>query len=477
MMIYREYGKTGKNVSLVGMGSSRFDSDNILFSKNVDLVLKALELGINYFDTAPTYASGASEKILGAAFAQVKKDFFVATKSMLSMEPTADDVLRRIEMSLQILCVDKITFFHMWSILNIQQYKQIIAPHGPLEGVIKAKELGLVEHICFSAHCDGQEIAEILCDGLFDGVTLGFNALNFRYRIDGLKKAYEMGLGVAIMNPLGGGLIPRNPDYFQFLREDDCGIVDSSLRFVASHKEVSTLLIGVNNERDLLEGVQIFSENNLFSDEKLTAIYSSATNSLDNYLCTACGYCSGCPVDLPVKKLMSLYNEYLISNKNIEHYNLRSYEWFRISSLDTFACIKCGKCETKCTQHLPIIDRITEMNKFSQREIKKWQEIADRVFPKNGEKTGIYGISFDAEHLLRSYTMIHGKIDFPIVFFDSNNAKWGKQFMDAKYIILPPDAIPNSNIKRIVVTAKKYYAQIKIFLKNYVTDDVEIVSI
>ncbi|MDR1923972.1 MAG: aldo/keto reductase [Planctomycetaceae bacterium] len=476
-MIYREYGKTGKKVSLVGMGSSRFNPDNTLFIKNVDLVLQALELGINYFDTAPTYASGASEKILGTAFAQTKKEFFISTKSMLSMEPVATDVLKRIEISLKTLSVDKITFFHIWSILNIQQYRQIIAPGGPLEGVLKAKQLGMVEHICFSAHCGGNEIAEILHDGLFDGVTLGFNALNFRHRIDGLKKAHAMGLGVAIMNPLGGGLIPKNPDYFQFLKEESCSIVDSALRFVASHKEVSTLLVGVNNERDLLEGIQSVSETNLFSDEKLTALYLSATNSLDNYLCTACGYCDGCPADLPVKKLMSLYNEYILSNKNIEHYHSRCYDWFRISPLDIFACIKCGKCEKKCTQHLPIIDRITEMNKFSHREIKKWQEIADRVFPKNGEKTGIYGISFDAEHLLRSYTMIHGKIDFPIVFFDSNSAKWGKRFMDTEYIIQPPEAILENNIKRIVVTAKKYYTQIKIFLQDYVTDDMEIISI
>ncbi|MDR2641495.1 MAG: aldo/keto reductase [Planctomycetaceae bacterium] len=476
-MIYRTYGKTGKKVSLMGVGTSRFDPNNSLFSKNVDLVLQAIELGINYFDTAPTYASGASEKILGTAFAQTKKEIFTVTKSMLSMEPTADDVLRRIEMSLKTLNVSRITFFHLWSLLNIQQYRQIIVPDGPFEGALKAKDRGLVEHICFSAHCSGDEVTEILHDGLFDGVTLGFNALNFHYRIDGLNKAYEMGLGVAVMNPLGGGLIPKNPDYFQFLQEERYSIVDSALRFVASHKEVSTVLVGINNERDLLEGVQAFSEKNLLSEKKLEVLYSSVTNSLDNCLCTACGYCYGCPAGLPVSKLMSLYNEYILSNENIEHYHSRSYDWYRISPLDTFSCIQCGKCEKKCTQHLPIIKRIAEMNEFSNQEIRKWQEIADRVFPKNGEMIGIYGISFDAEHLLRSYTMIHGKIDFPIAFFDSNNAKWGKRFMDTDYIIQPPEAILKNNIRYIVVTAKKYYTQIKDFLQNYVTDDTEIISI
>jgi predicted aldo/keto reductase-like oxidoreductase len=476
-MIYREYGKTGKKVSLMGMGSARFAPDNSLFSKNVDLVLQAIEFGINYFDTAPTYASGASEKILGVAFAQSKKDFFVATKSMLSMEPSADDVLRRIEESLKTLNISVISFFHMWSILNIQQYRHIIAPNGPLEGALKAKERGLVEHICFSAHCGGDEVAEILNDGLFDGVTLGFNALNFRYRIDGLRKAYEMNLGVAIMNPLGGGLIPQNPHHFDFIKEKGCSIVSSALRFVASHKEVSTLLVGINNEHDLLEGVRTFAEDKLFSVEELAVLYSSAVNFLDNYLCTGCGYCEGCPSELPINKLMSLYNEYILSNENIEHYYSRSYDWYRISPLDTFLCIQCGHCEKKCTQHLPIMKRIATMNELNNREIKKWQEIAEKVFPKNGIKVGVYGISFEAEHLLRSYIMLHGKIDFPIVFFDSNNAKWGKRFMDTDYIIQPPETISKNNIKRIVVTAKKYYTQIKTFLQDYVTDETEIISI
>ena len=67
-MLYRNYGKTGKRVPLIGMGTVRFSPETKDFSKNVGLVLRALELGINYLDTASTYANGTSEKILGAAF-------------------------------------------------------------------------------------------------------------------------------------------------------------------------------------------------------------------------------------------------------------------------------------------------------------------------------------------------------------------------------------------------------------------------
>ena len=145
-MQYRHYGNTQKQVSLLGMGTSRLSGNEAQFSVNVDLVHRALALGINYFDTAPTYASGTSEKILGAAFQEHRtRDFMVASKSMLSMDPTADNVLRRIESSLKTLHVDKIDFFHMWSVLTLEQYEKIIAPGGPYEGALRAREQGLIE--------------------------------------------------------------------------------------------------------------------------------------------------------------------------------------------------------------------------------------------------------------------------------------------------------------------------------------------
>ena len=309
-MLYREYGSSGVKLSLVGMGTSRLHGEKELLSQSVDLVLKAIELGINYFDTAPTYASGASERILGNAFKQIRnKDIYVASKSMLSMDPTADDVLRRIDSTLSTLCVPKIDFFHMWSVLTLDQYKKIIAPGGPYEGALKAKEQGLIDHICFSAHCSGEELVQILNDERFEGVTLGFNAINYRHRLSGIKAAGEHGLGVAIMNPLGGGLIPRNPDYFSALKQGGESVVEGAIRFVASHKEVTSLLIGVNEERDLLEAVKAIENDNNIPVEQWHNIADKMIDP-NEPLCTMCNYCKGCPKELPVNQWEVLMNIY-----------------------------------------------------------------------------------------------------------------------------------------------------------------------
>ncbi|MFW6257091.1 MAG: aldo/keto reductase, partial [Bacillota bacterium] len=67
-MLYKEYGNTGKKVSALGFGGMRFDVENNSIEVNAELVRKASELGINYFDTAPGYCNDKSELIFGTAF-------------------------------------------------------------------------------------------------------------------------------------------------------------------------------------------------------------------------------------------------------------------------------------------------------------------------------------------------------------------------------------------------------------------------
>ena len=95
---------------------------------------------------------------MGAAFKAMKNPFYVSTKSNISSEKTADEVRARIDKSLKRLGVDKINFYHMWCILSLDQYRKVIAPGGPYWGALKAKEEGLIDHICFSTHCSGEEI-------------------------------------------------------------------------------------------------------------------------------------------------------------------------------------------------------------------------------------------------------------------------------------------------------------------------------
>jgi len=124
-MIYREYGKTGKKVSIIGFGGMRFGEDN---DYSVEVVRRANELGINYFDTAPGYCNDRSEMIFGKAFKNMPNQYYVSTKSSIRSEKNAYEVQRRIEKSLKTMNIEKINFFHMWCIMDLDQYNSVMSP-------------------------------------------------------------------------------------------------------------------------------------------------------------------------------------------------------------------------------------------------------------------------------------------------------------------------------------------------------------
>ncbi|MGE4283794.1 MAG: aldo/keto reductase [Clostridia bacterium] len=358
-MQYKEYGRTGKKVSVIGFGGMRFRKEDYAksFDKCAAVVRRASELGINYFDTAPHYCDDKSEDIMGVAFKDMPNPFYVSTKSAVWNERTADDVRRRLEKSLKRMGLEKVNFFHMWCILDMEQYKQVMAPGGPYEGALKAKEEGLIEHIVFSTHTSGEDIETIVNQGYFEGITLGYNATNFAFRQKGIKAAYKKGLGVVTMNPLGGGIIPENSEFYSFLKNDEKDtLVQAALKFNASHKEITVALSGMKTIEEVEENVKAGERLGEMTDEKLRAMAKKLNESLDS-LCTGCQYCKGCPKDIEIPKYMDAYNLHILNKKDKEISGRLNNHW-GISKEGAAECIECGKCEVQCTQHLPIIERL-----------------------------------------------------------------------------------------------------------------------
>ncbi|WP_105615551.1 aldo/keto reductase [Vallitalea okinawensis] len=358
-MQYKAYGKTGKKISVIGFGGMRFHKEDYekSYEKAALVVRRASALGINYFDTAPFYCDDKSEEIMGEAFRDMPNPFYVSTKSSISSEKTADEVRARIEKSLKRMGLEKIDFFNMWCILNLEQYKNVMAKGGPYEGALKAKEEGLIDHLVFSTHCSGDEIATIIRDGYFEGVTLGYNATNFAFRQEGIKAAYEEGVGVVTMNPLGGGIIPQHSNFYQFIKEDESdSIAQAALKFNIGHKEITCALAGMGSIKEVEENVKAGESFKLIGDERLEEMKSKLHAGLDS-LCTGCGYCTGCPKDIAIPKMMDAYNMKIISNEDKRILGRLKYHW-GIEQAMASECIACGLCEKKCTQHIPIIERL-----------------------------------------------------------------------------------------------------------------------
>jgi predicted aldo/keto reductase-like oxidoreductase len=354
-MLYRPYGRTGEQVSVISAGGMRFANPQDI-DANAEVLLHAYRAGVNYFDTAPMYCADKSEEIVGSAVRQMKKGtFYVATKSN-SEDPAK--LRAEIERSLKRLGVERIDFFHIWCILSMEGWRKRAAA---LKAAQQARSEGLIRHLVVSTHLAGDEVGQMLEEGHFEGVTMGYSAINFPYRRQGVETARRMNLGVVAMNPLGGGLIPRNAERFAFLRSPaDKSTTQAALRFVISTPGLTSALVGFTTKEHVDEAVAALDGFVPYGEEHFARLQEQILAAFDE-LCTGCGYCLPCPEGLAIPKLMDAYNQKLLNTGEGDHIGNRLKWHWGVPPESAGGCSLCGQCEDKCTQHLPIRERMKEI--------------------------------------------------------------------------------------------------------------------
>lgn len=371
-MRYTEYGGLGRRVSCVGFGGMRFDTSRPE-EENVGLVHHAFDKGITYFDTAPGYCGDKSEDIFGAAFKSMPREqFVVSTKGMPQDYDTAQKARDAVRKSLDRLGVDKIDFYHVWCLRKMEHYELAMRAGGQYEGLLQCKEEGLIDHIVCSSHQPGHEIRAMLEDEKFEGVLMGVHILNFPYRWEGIKAARELGYGTVAMNPLAGGAIPSHEERLGFLARDGETPTEAALRFAIGCPGIDVALVGFSNRDHVDKACRIADANDPLSEAELDRIRGHLHESMSS-ICTGCGYCAGCPKHIPVPSYMQAYNDKPLFNLSDEEMRKKmqfhhNWGWLVGRKADAAACIECGMCEEKCTQKLPIIERLRELAEW-EREI------------------------------------------------------------------------------------------------------------
>jgi predicted aldo/keto reductase-like oxidoreductase len=359
-MLYRDYGKTGKKVSLLGFGGMRFaridDHDEC-----IRMMLRAARGGVNYFDTAPGYFETKSESVFGEGFAELRKKglpYYAATKTFKTTEA---DLRKEIEGQLKRLNIDAVDFYHVWCITSPANW-QARKKDGILQTLKKFRDEGLIRHICVSSHLIQDEIEELLMEGVFEGVLFGYSAYNFRTREKAFNAIRSKNLGAVVMNPLGGGIIPQHPELFDFLKTDpDEPVVQAALHFLWDHRDISVTLVGFSSESEVETALKAMEDYRPRPDAELSAIKEKASGSLEG-ICTGCAYCDECPQGIPIPRYMDAYNQQLLALADRETALAKrlSMHW-GIKARAAASCIACGQCEAACTQHLPIILRLKEI--------------------------------------------------------------------------------------------------------------------
>jgi predicted aldo/keto reductase-like oxidoreductase len=377
-MQYVDFGKTGAKVSRLGMGCMRLPSyekdGKTVFDeeKGIALIHRAIELGVNYFDTAPYYCDKLSEVILGKALKGGKRDkVWVSTKNPIEND-SGDDYEKRLENSIKSLQTDHIDFYHFWGISLDAFINKVMAKDGPLERARKLKAQGLIRHISFSFHDhgagekEGDNLKEILKrgEGVLESVLCQYNLLD-RNKEPGIAQAHKMGLGTVIMGPVGGGRLGAPSEVIQKLLP---GKVKSSaemaLRFVLANQNVNIALSGVSTIPQLEENAAVAGNTDPLSADELAQIESMMKENerLAGLYCTGCKYCMPCPQGINIPEIFTIMNYHRVYK--LTDFAKKSYAeigkvpWKKFENASK--CVECGACESKCPQSLPIKKQLKE---------------------------------------------------------------------------------------------------------------------
>ena len=343
---------------MLGFGGMRFENVDDR-DASVAMMVQAAEGGVTYFDTAPKYFGTKSEEVFGEGLRELRRrgrPYYLSTKTFESEESA---VRREIEEQLRRLDVDHIDFYHAWCITNLDNWRER-KQNGVIDAFRRLKEEGLIRHIAVSSHLIGDEIRELLEEGVFEGVLFGYSAYNFKTRRQAFDAIRRYNLGCAVMNPLGGGIVPQHPDLFPFLKQSQGEtVVEGALRFLFSHEDITITLVGFGNSdhvRDALTAVERFEREGPMD---LDTVMSEVDTSFEG-ICTGCQYCDNCPEGIPIPKFMDAYNHKILFDDETQVIErLKNYWGVDITLAER--CTECGQCEEECTQHLPIISRLKEI--------------------------------------------------------------------------------------------------------------------
>ncbi|NLJ76537.1 MAG: aldo/keto reductase [Peptococcaceae bacterium] len=323
-MHYRTLGKTGLEVSVVGFGG--IPIQRVSAAEAVTIVHKALDRGINFFDTARGYTD--SEEKLGSVLKTRRKEAIVATKSMAR---TKEGMAADIKKSLDTMGLEHIDLYQLHNVKSSAELDQVLSPDGALAALVEAKKAGLIGHIGITGHLK-DFLLETLQVKEIETIQFPFNAVETVGVPALLEKAGERGLGVIVMKPLAGGALQNS---------------NLALRYILAHT-VTTVIPGMDSPEQVEANTAVGSTLlPLTADEK--KILDEEAGTLGGEFCRRCEYCKPCSqgIDIPAVFLMDGY---------YTRYNLREWARDRYQGMATRvdACIECGECEERCPYNLPI---------------------------------------------------------------------------------------------------------------------------
>lgn len=327
---YRKLGRIGYKATLLSFGA--------MITADPSVLVKALDMGINYVDTARGYQRGNNEVWIGKVIKNRRKELFLTTKQK------PDTILGGIEESLKALDTDYVDCLLAHGLGSKDQ----VLSEDIISSLEKLKKDGKTRYIGASTHSNEAEVINAMVDAkIYDLVTVRYN---FRSG-DDLKKAIERankaGMAVVAMKPMAGGKgyvgqTMGNLNPFQ-----------AALKWIMDDKNVSAIIPSITSFQQLQENFDTMNAKMTWSDRKVLDKYAGITDKL---YCRTCEECLGrCPENVNIPDIMRFlmyadgYGEMELGKD--------SYKTISISE-NASKCINCEKCVVICPNKLSVKQRM-----------------------------------------------------------------------------------------------------------------------
>jgi len=360
-MKYRELGSTGLQVSALGFGAMRLPMTAIDGKPVVDdeiaipLLQKAVELGINYFDTAWFYGGGDSPRVVGAALAGVRDKVLISTKLplyLLNSPGDFDDYLKR---SLELMGLEYVDFIHFHS-LSYKQWREKILPLGLIDRAEKAKSDGLMRHLSFSFHSDEDKMGELIDTGAFSSILGQYNLVDRRNE-ELFAYAKSKGVGTMVMGPLlGGNLTDGGLELVRRMGSGATCAAEMALRFVWGLPSVDIVLSGMNTMEQLEQNVRFADAADFVGAEERLALIERSLElaEMNDLVCTGCDYCNVCPEGVRPSRIFTLYQRHHVWELTESVRRMIAARGPRDKWAEPTVCTECGECAAHCPQKIDI---------------------------------------------------------------------------------------------------------------------------
>ena len=258
----RPLGKTGLDVSVLGIGTAPLGAPDIEQSAVNDVLSAALDNGINYLDTAPIYRQ--AERRLGPALKGRREKFVLVGK----VEATsAQDATWQVQETLQKLQTDYLDLVHIHNVGRTDRFPDmelLLGPDGALQGLKNLKKKGVVRHIGLTCHLRPRRALPVLATGDIEAVMCAANFVDVHtYDFEGvvLDDARRRGLGVIAMKILGGaqgdGALLSAPEHYE-----------SAVRYALGIPGLSVAIMGMKSVAELEKAVETVKAYKKFSDSE-----------------------------------------------------------------------------------------------------------------------------------------------------------------------------------------------------------------